>query len=130
MRPVGTEDIAIVHVRNRPGAVGSIVISQVSAGRKNRLWFELDGEHEKLGFDREQPRDPVGREPRAARRDPARPAGLDPAAAGYATLPGGHPQGYNDCFDAFVADTYAAIRTARSVDGLPDASPTGCARPR
>ena len=35
------------------------------------------------------------------------------------TLPGGHPQGYQDCFDAFVAETYAAIRGADPADGLP-----------
>jgi predicted dehydrogenase len=42
-----------------------------------------------------------------------------PAAARYSTLPAGHPQGYQDCFDAFVADTYAAL------DGdVPDGLPT------
>ena len=35
------------------------------------------------------------------------------------TLPGGHPQGYADCFDAFVADTYTAIRGEDAPDGLP-----------
>ena len=39
----------------------------------------------------------------------------------YAVLPPGHPQGYQDCFDAFVADTYRSIRSGGtgSVDGLP-----------
>jgi predicted dehydrogenase len=46
---------------------------------------------------------------------------LDPSAAAYVTLPPGHPQGYADCFAAFVADTYRAIRegSAARVDGLP-----------
>ncbi len=34
------------------------------------------------------------------------------------TLPGGHPQGYHDCFDAFTAETYAAIAGAEP-EGLP-----------
>jgi predicted dehydrogenase len=48
-------------------------------------------------------------------------AHLAPTAAPYAVLPPGHPQGYQDCFDAFVADTYRAIRAgdAGAVDGLP-----------
>ena len=46
------------------------------------------------------------------------PAGLHPAAAAYAVLPPGHPQGYQDCFDAFVADTYRAV-AGEDVDGLP-----------
>jgi predicted dehydrogenase len=33
-------------------------------------------------------------------------------------VPAGHPQGYQDAFNAFVADTYAAIGGA-TPDGLP-----------
>ena len=40
---VSTEDIATVLFRTADGVPGSVVISQVAAGRKNRLWFELDG---------------------------------------------------------------------------------------
>jgi predicted dehydrogenase len=40
------------------------------------------------------------------------------AAARYVTVPAGHPQGYQDCFDAFVADTYAAL-SGDAPDGLP-----------
>jgi predicted dehydrogenase len=40
------------------------------------------------------------------------------AAAAYARLPAGHPQGYQDCFTAFVADVYAAIG-GQKPDGLP-----------
>ena len=48
-------------------------------------------------------------------------AHLHPSAARYCTVPPGHPQGYQDCFDAFVADTYRAIAagSADAVDGLP-----------
>ena len=35
------------------------------------------------------------------------------------SLPAGHPQGYQDCFDLFVADVYAAIATGAAPDGLP-----------
>ena len=36
-------------------------------------------------------------------------------------MPAGHPQGYQDCFDAFVADTYRAVAagSAEAIDGLP-----------
>ena len=48
-------------------------------------------------------------------------AQVDPAAAAYVTLPPGPSPGYQDCFDAFVADTYRAIEAGSSdiVDGLP-----------
>ena len=116
-RPVTTEDAAVMSFETDAGAIGTMVVSQVSAGRKNRLWIELDGS-ESFTFDQEHPdtgwigrTDGMG----ALVRDPAR---LSPEAARFATVPAGHPQGYQDCFDAFVADTYAAIRGERP-DGLP-----------
>jgi predicted dehydrogenase len=96
-----------------------VVISQISAGRKNRLWIELDGAEETLAFDQEQPEELwCGRREAVTivRRDPLT---LSPAAARFAFLPGGHPQGYADCFDAFVADFYEAVRTGSTVDGMP-----------
>ena len=108
-----------------PGCVGSTVISQVSAGRKNHLWFELGGTEAAVGFDQEQPetlwvggRGEVELIPRDA-------ATLSPEAAAYVTTPGGHPQGYQDCFDAFVAETYAAIGGQPAADGLPGRSRDG-----
>ena len=120
-RTVTTEDIGLVLFRTAGGAVGTVVVSQVSPGRKNRLQFEIAGADASLGFDQEQPETLwVGRRPSSELvvRDGAY---LDPAASPYAVLPPGHPQGYQDCFDAFVADTYRAIRDGGTggVDGLP-----------
>ena len=47
------------------------------------------------------------------------PAFLSAPAARLAKLPAGHPQGYADCFDAFVADVYAAIEGDEPAEGLP-----------
>jgi len=47
------------------------------------------------------------------------PATLSPAAARFAFLPGGHPQGYADCFDAFVAEVYESIRSGSAAAGMP-----------
>jgi predicted dehydrogenase len=55
------------------------------------------------------------RRPETILRDPSL---LSPEAARYATLPAGHAQGYADAFDAFIADTYAAVR-GDVPDGLP-----------
>ena len=49
-------------------------------------------------------------------RDPAH-RSADSARLSY--LPAGHAQGYADCFDLFVADTYAAICGGQTPDGLP-----------
>ena len=116
-RAVTTEDAAVMSFETDAGAIGTMVVSQVSAGRKNRLWIELDGP-ESFTFDQEHPDTGwIGRTEgmRALVRDPAR---LSPEAARFATVPAGHPQGYQGCFDAFAADTYAAVRGERP-DGLP-----------
>jgi predicted dehydrogenase len=118
-RPVTTEDAVVVQFETDAGAIGAVVISQISAGRKNRLWIELDGAEETLAFDQEQPEELwCGRREAVTivRRDPLT---LSPPAARFAFLPAGHPQGYADCFDAFVADFYEAVSSGSSVDGMP-----------
>jgi len=118
-RTVGTEDAAIVQFETDHGAVGSTVISQISAGRKNRLWLELDGAEEALKFCQEEPESLwVGRREAVTlvKRDPEH---LSAAAQRYAVVPAGHPQGYADCFDAFVAEVYDAVTNGETADGLP-----------
>jgi predicted dehydrogenase len=119
VRPVGTEDAAVVQFETDGGAVGSTVISQISAGRKNRLSLEIAAAEEALAFNQEEPESLwVGRREAALilQRDPGT---MSPAAARYATLPAGHPQGYADCFDAFVAEVYDAVERGEPAEGLP-----------
>ncbi|WP_454043294.1 Gfo/Idh/MocA family protein [Cellulosimicrobium sp. Marseille-Q8652] len=117
-RPVATEDLVTLQYETDHGALGTAVISQVSAGRKNRLHLEISGSQSTLAFDQEQPETLW-----EGRRDGSRllvrdPETLSPAAAPYSRLPAGHAQGYQDCFDALVADTAAAVR-GTVPDGLP-----------
>ena len=114
-----TEDAALVQFETDSGALGSVVVSQISAGRKNRLWIEIDGSNEAIAFDQEHPEELwCGRRESltVVRRDPAE---LSAPAARYASLPAGHPQGYADCFDSFVADFYEAVRGGTLPDGTP-----------
>jgi len=106
---VTTEDSALILFRTEAGVAGSAVISQLSAGRKNRLWVEVDGARQSAVFDQEQPEQlwlgGLGantlliRDPNAGSAEQRR----------LSTLPAGHAQGYAQCFEAFVADSYAAI---------------------
>lgn len=115
---VETEDAATVLFRTASGVLGSTVISQVSAGRKNRLWFEFDGAHRSAVFDQEYPESVwLGSETAAEVlvRDP----GLGASdARRLSSLPPGHAQGYAQCFENFVADTYSAVR-GQMPEGLP-----------
>ena len=71
------------------------MVSQVAAGRKNRLSFEIDGEHCALGWDLENPNELwIGR-----RNEPNGTIIKDPSlmyeeAREYAHYPGGHTEGY------------------------------------
>jgi predicted dehydrogenase len=95
----GTEDGVAQVFETDAGCTGSLMVSQVTPGRKNRL--VLRG-----------------------------PDTLSPEAARPVTIPSGHPKGYQDCFNAFVADAYAAVagQTPRGLptfaDGLRAATPT------
>jgi predicted dehydrogenase len=116
-RRVTTEDAAVVLFETDGGATGNLTISQVSQGRKNRLWFSIDGSTESLCFDQENP-ESLWIGGREVNRQLLRGTSEHPGAARYTVVPAGHPQGYEDCFDAFVADTYAAVG-GEAPDGLP-----------
>ena len=113
-----TEDGAVVLFDTDRGASGSVVVSQVSPGRKNRLWFSFDGPSASYTFDQELPDSLWVGGKRANQVVPRGPDTFSGPAAGYARLPAGHPQGYQDSFTAFVADVYAAIG-GHKPDGLP-----------
>jgi predicted dehydrogenase len=115
---VRTEDSAALLLRTAAGVLGSATISQVAAGRKNRLWFELDGALGSAVFDQEDPeRIWLGGVDgnRILFRDPEHGSAEQRRLS---KLPAGHAQGYAQCFEAFVADAYAAI-DGGSPEGLP-----------
>ena len=106
---VSTEDVATVLFDTDQGASGSVVVSQVSLGQKNRLRFRFDGASASYSFDQESPDvlEVGGR--RANALIPRDAQVLAAAASPYSVLPPGHPQGYQDSFNSFVGDAYAVI---------------------
>ena len=117
-RAVTTEDAVTAVFRTAGGAHGTLVVSQVSPGRKNHLHVEIACAEASVGFEQERPETLwLGRREgtETVWRDPG---ALSPDAARLTGVPAGHPQGYLDCFDLFVADSYAAIAGA-APDGLP-----------
>ncbi|MET0976951.1 MAG: Gfo/Idh/MocA family oxidoreductase, partial [Leifsonia sp.] len=117
-RDIATEDLVALVVELEGGAVGSLLVSQVAPGRKNSLVLEIAGTAESIRFDQERPDELwIGRRVGSERllRDPD---ALHPSAARLSVLPAGHPMGYQDAFNAFVADSYAAVG-GQDPDGLP-----------
>ncbi|KRE75984.1 Gfo/Idh/MocA family protein [Arthrobacter sp. Soil762] len=116
---VATEDGATLLFETDQGATGSLVVSQVSPGRKNRLWFSFDGTEASFSFNQEQPDTlHIGR-PDSSSEIAVGPQTLTTSGGRrYSRLPPGHPQGYQDSFNAFVADVYAAVQ-GQEPEGLP-----------
>lgn len=94
---INTEDYGCVMIRFEGGAVGCLWVSQVTAGRKNCLRYEIAGSKLALAFDSESPNQLwIGHREKANEvllRDP----GLVSEAARKAiTYPGGHNEGFPD----------------------------------
>ncbi len=108
--PIGTEDCATILFRTRSGAPGSVVISQISAGRKNRLTFELDYAKGSLVWNQEEPNTLwIGRRETANASLIKDGSLLAPEARPYAHYPGGHPEGYSEAPYNLFGKVYAHI---------------------
>jgi predicted dehydrogenase len=124
--PISTEDFGAMIFRLGDKARGAMTVSQVSAGRKNRLFLEIYGTKSGLVWDAERqdelwigqrnsPNQTVIKDP-SLLHDKARP---------FADLPGGHSEGYDDTFKQTlrrfyrtVADQGAPIEYPVFEDGL------------
>jgi predicted dehydrogenase len=107
---VTTDDFAHILLRFGGGLRGSCTISQVSAGRRNLLSFELDGSDGALAWSserneelwlghRDRPNETLWRE--------------------RGSVPPGHPEGYQDTFKDLYAEVYRAVAAGEPGDGYP-----------
>lgn len=109
---ITTEDAAIVMFALEGGARGAVTVSQVSAGRKNREWFEIDGSRGAIAWDQENPN-----ELWLGRRDAPNgtlikdPSLLSPGSRKYAHYPGGHPEGFPEGPRNLFMNVYDFIRS-------------------
>jgi predicted dehydrogenase len=108
--PVDTEDYGAVIFRMGERTRGSVVASQVSAGRKNRLAIEVYGTEASAAWDQERPNELwIGRRDAGNQIILKDPSLLKPEARSYADLPGGHTEGYDDTFKQTFRRFYASI---------------------
>ncbi|HEY0334301.1 MAG TPA: Gfo/Idh/MocA family oxidoreductase [Stenotrophomonas sp.] len=119
LQPVTSEDVAAAMFKTAAGTLASLTVSQVSAGRRNRLWFEIDGAKASVAFNQEDSeRLWIGLPDQREQIFVRGPGAGSAEQRRLSVLPAGHAQGYGDCFEAFVADTYRAIAGERP-EGLP-----------
>jgi len=103
---IDTEDQGAVMLRFSGGARGLLWVSQMTAGRKNHLEYEISGRGSALAWNSEAPETLwLGHRNRANETLMRDPALLAAPARAHAAYPGGHAEGYADtfkqCFRAF-----------------------------
>jgi predicted dehydrogenase len=107
---ISTEDAATILLRFEGGARGALTVSQVSAGRKNALSFEIDGSKSALAWNSEEPNSLwLGERSEPNRLLMKDPSLLSPSAARLSGFPGGHQEGYGDTLKNMFARLYAYI---------------------
>jgi predicted dehydrogenase len=113
-RDIATEDSASILLRFENGARGAVNISQISAGRKNSLQYEISGSASSIAWDSEQPDQMwIGHRERPNEILIKNPALMEAAGRAAAALPGGHVEGFGDTFAAHFRAVYADIAAGR-----------------
>lgn len=113
-RDIATDDSALVLLRYENGARGSVVVSQVSPGKKNSLCWQIDGSVSSASWDSEKPDHlHIGHRDRTnevLQRDAAL---MNARGASAAALPGGHVEGFADSFFALFREIYRDIEAGQ-----------------
>jgi predicted dehydrogenase len=122
-REMATEDVASILLRFANGARGSVAVSQISAGRKNSLQWEIDGSTGSAAWDSETPDHLwLGHREQANEVLLRNPALMGEAGRTAAALPGGHVEGFADTFGALFRAVYADVVAGKPADRPPYAT--------
>jgi predicted dehydrogenase len=107
---ISTDDYASVLLRFEANLRGVMTVSQVSAGRKASLGFEVDGSEGSLAWNSETPNSLwIGHRGQANQELLKDPSLMSAAARPYSAYPGGHTEGYPDTFLQLFKDFYAHL---------------------
>ncbi|MBO8136268.1 Gfo/Idh/MocA family protein [Dickeya fangzhongdai] len=113
-KPVTTEDFAAILLRFDDGSRGSLTVSQVSAGRKNRLHFEVNGGRASLAWDQELPQNLwIGQRDRPNQLLCDDPGLMNADVSSQAHFPGGHIEGWPDAFKNMMLRFYTYLRDGK-----------------
>ena len=114
---MSSDDAAGILLRYEDGARGAVTISQVSAGQKNSVRYEIAGSESAIRWFSAEPDDLFighrGRANEILNRDPGLYA---PEAATLINYPGGHVEGFPDSFRALFSQIYADVARGEPAD--------------
>jgi predicted dehydrogenase len=109
-KKITTEDYASVLFKFEGGTRGVMSVSQVSSGRKNRLFFEINGSDSSLIWDSEMPNQMmIGHRPEPNQYLIKDPSLMMKSAQWSASYPGGHAEGFPDTFKQLQTAFYSYI---------------------
>jgi predicted dehydrogenase len=112
--PIKTEDYASILLEFDSGMHGVLTVNQCAAGRKNRLYFEIDGANSALAWNQEKPNELwVGRRDGPNQIIMKDPSLLYAEAREYAHYPGGHNEAYPDGPKNLFRNVYGFIAGER-----------------
>ena len=115
--PINTEDHASVLLKFDNGNKGSVTVSQVNAGRKNRLNIEIAGSKANFEWCSEKPNELwIGRRETANQHLMKDPSLFTVEAAKLISFPGGHNEGFPDTSKQMFKEVYAAVESGRQPD--------------
>ncbi|MCC7452260.1 MAG: Gfo/Idh/MocA family oxidoreductase [Anaerolineae bacterium] len=107
---IRTEDWGAVLFHYVGGARGTMNVSQVNAGRKNQLSFEIAGSKGSIAWDSETPNQLwLGYRDKPNEILIKDPALLSETARYYASYPGGHAEGFPDAFKQLYRAIYGYL---------------------
>jgi predicted dehydrogenase len=103
------DDYGAAVLRYANGALGTVTASQISHGRENDLWIEVDGTKGSLEWHQEEPNRMLVRVNGKPHQVYTRAGGpyLGRTAAASARIPSGHPEGYLEAFANIYTAAYA-----------------------
>jgi predicted dehydrogenase len=108
---IRTEDWGGVLFHYAGGARGTMNVSQVNAGRKNQLTFEIAGSKGAVAWDSERPNELwLGHRERANEHLLKDPSLLSDEARRFTNYPGGHNEGFPDTFKQLYRAIYDYIQ--------------------
>lgn len=111
---IGTEDYASILLEFDSGAHGVMTVNQCAAGRKNRLFYEINGAKCGLSWDQEKPNELwIGHRDRPNEVMMKDPSLLYPEVREYAHYPGGHNEAYPDGPKNLFRNVYGFIAGTR-----------------
>jgi predicted dehydrogenase len=109
-QPINTEDYATVILHYENGVRGVLTVSQVSSGRKNRLFYEINGSRSSLAWDSERPNELwIGNRSAPNQTLLKDPSLLSAEARAVTSYPGGHNEGFPDTFKQLYGKVYSYI---------------------